>query len=777
VPYRTWPLWELLAHWYLLSDEITPIPYSYVLRTMSQPKLRTQAERKNQWIARLIPGATFDTLPHDWSIHVAGDLGLALQFSAGGVSVRSLHDLKLGRELAAPKPAPLFTLGLHNGEGELLVNAEAGWQQTHVRSARHGFVLEWSHPLDERIGPLTVRLSATLDARSSAMRWTLRVTNSGSAWGVWRVIFPQIALSKFDEHAVVLLPNGPGELKRGAWDEAYTYQQPYGQAWCTMQLLAAYAETTMRSQATGLYLAVHDPHGSTKDISAQSDPPNSALTLAYDTPAPNMGLPGNGFTFSGEAVWQLLRGDWYDAAQIYRAWASQHARWWPKLGPAGRSDTPAWMRELSAWVQAGFVPGTTNGLAPSDSLAPVKRFHELVDVPVALHWYAWHQIPFDNDYPHYFPAKEGFAEAVRELQQTGVYIMPYINGRLWDTRDHGTEDFEFSALALPAATKDEHGEPYTESYGSKEADNTPVKLAVMCPTTKLWQTRVHDIVMRLINEVGVDSVYIDQVAAAKPTLCMDATHEHPLGGGHWWNEGYYQMIGRIQAELPEGRMITTECNAEAFIPWFDGYLTWHWQLDNMVPVFPAIYGGTVQTFGRAYDGNALAKRMKAGQQLVFGEQIGWFNPAIIEDPSMADYLRQVIRLRHALRRYFYAGRMLRPPQLSAVPQVKADWQFALVSGDDWVTTDAVMSGAWALPGERRAVLLSVNVSDEPVTATFDFDAQRDLAAAGYDKRGAQLRARVLTNEPYPTTPEALPARRKVTLTFPARQAMAWEVSW
>jgi hypothetical protein len=744
---------------------------------MSQPKLRTQAERKNQWIARLIPGATFDTLPHDWSIHVAGDLGLALQFSAGGVSVRSLHDLKLGRELAAPKPAPLFALGLHNGEGELLVNAEAGWQQTHVRSARHGFVLEWSRPLDERIGPLTVRLSATLDARSSAMRWTLRVTNSGSAWGVWRVIFPQVALSKFDEHAVVLLPNGPGELKRGAWDEAYTYQQPYGQAWCTMQLLAAYAETTTRSQATGLYLAVHDPHGSTKDISAQSDPPNSALTLAYDTPAPNIGLPGNGFTFSGEAVWQLLRGDWYDAAQIYRAWASQHARWWPKLGPAGRSDTPAWMRELSAWVQAGFVPGTTNGLAPSDSLAPVKRFHELVDVPVALHWYAWHQIPFDNDYPHYFPAKEGFAEAVRELQQTGVYIMPYINGRLWDTRDHGTEDFEFSVLALPAATKDEHGEPYTESYGSKEADNTPVKLAVMCPTTKLWQTRVHDIVMRLINEVGVDSVYIDQVAAAKPTLCMDATHEHPLGGGHWWNEGYYQMIGRIQTELPEGRMITTECNAEAFIPWFDGYLTWHWQLDNMVPVFPAIYGGTVQTFGRAYDGNALAKRMKAGQQLVFGEQVGWFNPAIIEDPSMAAYLRQVIRLRHALRRYFYAGRMLRPPQLSAVPQVKADWQFALVSGDDWVTTDAVMSGAWALPGERRAVLLFVNVSDEPVTATFDFDAQRDLAAAGYDKRGAQLRARVLTNEPYPTTPEALPARRKVTLTFPARQAMAWEVSW
>ena len=36
--------------------------------------------------------------------------------------------------------------------------------------------------------------------------------------------------------------------------------------------------------------------------------------------------------------------------------------------------------------------------------------------------------------------------------------MPYINGRLWDTRDRGIEDFEFSRIARPAATEDENGE-------------------------------------------------------------------------------------------------------------------------------------------------------------------------------------------------------------------------------------------------------------------------------------------------------------------------------
>ncbi len=39
-------------------------------------------------------------------------------------------------------------------------------------------------------------------------------------------------------------------------------------------------------------------------------------------------------------------------------------------------------------------------------------------------------------------------------------------------------------------------------------------------------------------------------------------------------------------------------------------------------------------FGRAYGGGetkSLALRMKAGQQLVFGEQIGWIGPEIINE--------------------------------------------------------------------------------------------------------------------------------------------------
>jgi len=124
--------------------------------------------------------------------------------------------------------------------------------------------------------------------------------------------------------------------------------------------------------------------------------------------------------------------------------------------------------------------------------------------------------------------------------------MPYINGRLWDSRDRGVEDFQFTSVALPAVSKDEAGKPILESYGSKESDGEPVRLGVMCPTTSLWQDKIRETALRLMNECGTGGVYIDQIAAAPPVLCFDRTHGHPTGGGHWWTAGYWQFLDRLR---------------------------------------------------------------------------------------------------------------------------------------------------------------------------------------------------------------------------------------
>ncbi len=732
-------------------------------------------------------------VPKNWLLETEGDLGLALERTDDGIRLQSLFDRKTNRELLATPSLPLFQITLRHlpTKREVQLNADSGWKQVHWQRIGEATWLLWEQPKEVGKGVI-VSLVAGLVANS--IIWQMNITNLPADWSILRVTFPQLAIADLGEDAEVFFPRGPGEVQRNLWRRSFNYRSLYPNGWATMQFVAAYSGTRGKGQGTrereskapaeptGIYVGVHDPNGSAKEIVVKSEPQMKRVILAFEHPVPNMGAGGIWFSLGGrrektpmegneqitegKIVWQLLRGDWFDAAMIYRDWVRREARWFPKgtrdTGQGTRVDTPLWMRELCVWAVGGG--------APKDCVPIVKEFAKFMGVPVGFHWYNWHQIPFDNDYPHYFPTKEGFAEGVRELQQSGVFVMPYINGRLWDTRDKGMDDWQFSKVALPAATKREDGTPYTESYGSKEADGSDVKLAPMCPTTKLWQDKVREIVLRLFNEFGVNAVYIDQVAAAPPALCFDKTHGHPLGGGSWWNEGYWQMLDAIRKAMPKDRMLTTECNAEPFVKWFDGYLTWHWQHDGQVPAFPAVYGGAIQMFGRAYRGGPtkdLALRMKAGQQLVFGEQIGWIDPNIVREKENAEFLRQVVRLRWQLRHYFWMGEMARLPKLSGdIPKVRADWQWA---GEWWVETDAVLTGAWKLHREGKLALLFVNVSDQPVTATLEFDG------TSYGFRGKRLKVTEVS-EKGQGAEELLPLSFRKTIRFHPRTAFAFEIS-
>jgi hypothetical protein len=383
-----------------------------------------------------------------------------------------------------------------------------------------------------------------------------------------------------------------------------------------------------------------------------------------------------------------------------------------------------------------------------------------MDVPTAVHIYNWHQVPFDNDYPHYFPVKNGFRDSVKKLQEAGVRVMPYINARLWDS---DTEDFK--TVALPAAAKKENGEYYIEIYGSKE------KLVPMCPTTMLWHNTIENIVMQLVSpEIGVDGVYLDQVSAMSPALCYDPSHGHPLGGGHWWTaDGYWPMLEHLQNTLSvkyPDKMLTSECNAEPYIHVFDGYLTWHFQFNNMVPLFSAVYGGTIQQFGRAYSGNdRAAHRMRIGQSLVFGEQLGWINPNIIEDKETAQFLREAARVRYALLPFLSWGEMMRPPHISGnIPLITAEWGWA--PEEKQVTDSAVQRGAWRSQDGRTAFIFA-NVSEDTVAFTWSFDSsdyglgKKNLLIESWNGRGE---------------PHSLKQKQDIPMHLSGREVQAYIVS-
>jgi len=234
----------------------------------------------------------------------------------------------------------------------------------------------------------------------------------------------------------------------------------------------------------------------------------------------------------------------------------------------------------------------------------------------------------------------------------------------------------------------------------------------MCPSTALWQEKVRSIVDKLLNEVGVNAVYIDQIAAATPYLCEDRNHSHLPGGGTWWFEGYKNLTDHVKKIMPADTALTTECTGEPYMKHIQAYLSWLWINRNQVPAFPVVYSGYVVMFGRSYSvfskENVEGQKMAFAESLTYGEQMGWVGIPVYESFKYKDFYKKCVKARAEIGEYFYAGRMLRPP-------VTKDDRAELTDdrGDGNVYKhSAVYSAVWERARDKKKLLLLVNAADE-----------------------------------------------------------------
>jgi hypothetical protein len=629
----------------------------------------------------------------------AGHLQIAISRTSDGIRIAGITDAKTGKRIAADPDAPLFSVAVKHRPTARAVSfsADSGWDEVRTLKQRSIVQLQWIRRSEPT---LRVLAQGALDAGEDAIRWRFTLRDLPADWVPTSVVFPRISLAGMDR---VFYPQGPGRVAEVGPGKPFLWQGVYPSGWTTMQFMAAYDA----AGESGFYVSMNDSYGSLCTLTSQGDS-RGRLTFSYDHLPP----AESSVTLSGEATWQVLRGDWVDAARLYREWVRREASWYPRefMSSDGRRDTPPWMRELCFWI--------LDFGGPKEIVDRVKALQRFMGVPVGAHWYHWHQNPWDNDYPHFFPPKEGFREALSDLDRSSVYAMPYINGRYWDMRDRGIENREFASVR-PWAAKKEDGGLYVDSFGSVESDGSQVQFAVMCPRTEVWKKRVASLTDRLFREYGARAVYVDSVGAGAAVPCYEPHHGHPVAGGTWWVESHRQMMSEIRASMGDDRIVTTEDTCEVYVRGFDGFLSWDWMWNDMVPAFPMVYSGAIQLFGRAYyrgEPRALAVRMKAAQQLVFGEQLGWIQPSILNEPEIAKFLRDLVELRHRHRRYFYAGEMIRPPLLTGnIPRITADWHF--LSGRVMITTPGILAGAWRLGG--RTLRIHVNPSDIPIEATSD----------------------------------------------------------
>ncbi len=503
-------------------------------------------------------------------------------------------------------------------------------------------ILEWKG-MDWWREKAAVDVTVTVDlpANTGIAEWRIQVENRCDFWGLWDVQFP-----KFN-----------GFLKSGAYDVAFprrnwgklfkncaenlTYDYPMGWG-MPMQFLCAVQDDN------GVYMAAHDPKAWTKEFSIEPGKEFRIKTYAED-----MGVPGSDFRAPFPAMAGVYRGGWMRGCKIYRQFALT-APWTSKGKVSQRDGMPQALKDVGLWMIVGQYIGPEKGTI-LDRNKPLIDAAEYFDVPIASHWYNWHQIAFDNNYPHYFPTKQGIPEQARDLVKRGQIIMPYINGRIVDTFNEDFEEFR------PFATKDQLGMPYLEIYGTSSGRLTP-----MCTYTEFWQDKVAEIIRRLGDEVGVNAVYIDQIAAGNSVLCFDKSHGHPIGGGGWWVDGYREMLKKVQeAAHADGRnmIITTECAAEPYMDGVDAFLIWVKRDERSIPMMTAVYSGYSIYFSSPawFQHGDRAWIMAQGRDFTWGCQNGWMSPSELLRPEHANkaaYLKQVGKYRVATKKFLTYGELV-----------------------------------------------------------------------------------------------------------------------
>jgi hypothetical protein len=549
----------------------------------------------------------------------------------------------------------------------------------------------WQYQIDNQ-EKINIKISIRCESGNPLTFWSLETDNMPKGWNVTQTDFPVIPNIELKKYSKIAVPHGWGiedDLKPG-----YEYEAVYPYCQCVMQFITIYG------QGIGLYFGAHDPNANMKQFSVKAEKNKVGFKITNWAGIPKK--PKSSYKTPYEFVIGVYQGDYYEAAQIYREFTFK-TPWGNKTSIAKR-QTPDWLKQTVLWLRPKGVEKNT--------IEITKQALHYFGVPTALHWYQWHAIPYDTLYPEYFPTKPEFPKTVKEMQLLGTYVMPYINGRLWDP---ASKSWKAEQAKQTTAALKENGELYIEVYGSK------VPLAVMCPYTIPWQRKVKNLVDRLINEVGVNGVYIDQIGAAAAVKCFNPKHAHPIGGGSFWHEGYRELLTRIRKGLPKDKMITTEENIETWLDQFDAMLlvNTHTQTGRLIPLFPAVYSDRTILFAYQYllpDDLERVKpyRAKVAQCFLFGSQLGWIEPGLIMDPKYrieAEYLKTLSKTRRFALNLVNYGRFLGLLEVQGDnPQVKGTGK-ATFGGTYKLDLPSVIAAAW-FANDGTAGIIIVNQTDK-----------------------------------------------------------------
>lgn len=491
----------------------------------------------------------------------------------------------------------------------------------------------------------------------------------------------------------------------------------------------------------GLYVGAHDPYSRLKMLTAsclQSSPAGDfthAGLRSIHVPESFNSASTASFVLPYEVVVAAINGDWWDASQVYRAWALDNAHWTRKGKLSSRPDIPQWLLATPIWVRLSGADDPLSN-ATQDKVKAVRDALGGTGISgMGVHWYSWNTEKFDSKYPVY-TAKPGFKEAVAQMQQphAGItaHVIPYTNGRIWDPAN---------GMNLTGATcKGRNQVAYNEVYHSG------VSFSVMDPSQTLMQDTWSDVVGRIATTYNTSGVYTDQVSCSHAEACYDTVNGTNSSA---WRAGSEALLSKMATKVGIGRAIISEAHDQTMMSDLHAYLSIYGWIGALacktVLSWQAVYGGWSvnvgdmrypsrpqvrnESTGKLYfnETEAAAWRAITAQNMLAGNVMGWFGAGSNEwnqwlglaEGDIA-FIRLMASTKVSAAKYLTHGRLWRPPRWNVLPPVMKlhdysyvthnDSQFCLTSmllGELWRADD----GTFALVVANHALMsLQLNVT-------------------------------------------------------------------
>lgn len=512
---------------------------------------------------------------------------------------------------------------------------------------------------------------------------------------------------------------------------------------CPMQFLAVYGPES------GFYAATLDPRGTPKGIEYRRDPAGGVRLEFRHFPgvaqAARMELPY-------ETALGSFRGDWHDAAEIYRAWvdASGLARP-PKLEANPR--VPDWLKDRAPVVVTYPVRGECdsdpkmlpNCYYPYTAALPylndIARETESPVLALLMHWEG--TAPWAP--PYVWPPYGGttnFLEFVKALHAAGNLAGVYASGVAYTTQSHRDERFNRYA---------EFANERVFQYVTVAPDGTVATNGActpdiregydLCPANRWVRDRVVTEIQKVLPS-GVDYFqYFDQNMGGAPCWCYGRTHGHLPVPGPWMTEAMSGLYREVQAAADAaGRhvLIGTEASAsEVYTPYLmlnDTRNFLAFSRGTPVPAYAYVYheyannfmGNQCSTeFFLDYPRSPLSYLWRMAYsfcqgdvptvilgdrgQLLWAWGMAWNTPTRPDRQETLRFARNLNRWRRgAAKPYVVFGRMLKPRRLEGVATIPI---YRLREAEP-MRFDALLSTRWEHAGKVAQLIVNCTPAEQ-----------------------------------------------------------------